>query len=336
MATRQNFAAWAFFTSLTWLLAVSGIAGAQPERQERLSGPYQHKNLSIFLVHGKDEFDTRNLLTLDEAMEKKLVIVHETGNVNQLSIENTSTDKTIFVQAGDIVKGGRQDRVLSVDLFLQPRSGKVSIDAFCVESGRWQKRGSEDSMAFASSKYMLSSKELKLAARQKREQGKVWEEVSKLQDKLAKNTGSAVQDRKSATSLQLSLENDAVQTSVNPYTRTMASLTTEHADAIGFVAVINGEINSAEIYASHDLFKRLWPKLLGSIATEAVASHEEDETHTSPQKELVSKYLVDAKNPGAKSTILPGGGQMLESEDTLYYEAGSKEYKNAHRSYLSK
>jgi len=58
------------------------------------------------------------------------------SSVNALTVENTGKDE-VFVQAGDIVKGGQQDRVLSVDLLLPPRSGEVTIAAFCVEHGRW-------------------------------------------------------------------------------------------------------------------------------------------------------------------------------------------------------
>jgi len=70
---------------------------------------------------------------LQEAMERKAVIVHETSEVNELSIENVSQSEEVLVQAGDIVKGGRQDRVLAVDLIMPAGSGKMPIAAFCVE-----------------------------------------------------------------------------------------------------------------------------------------------------------------------------------------------------------
>ncbi|MHC4916802.1 MAG: ARPP-1 family domain-containing protein, partial [Planctomycetota bacterium] len=51
----------------------------------RISGPYTQGNLSVFLVHGKDRFAGKKILTLKEAMDQKKVVVHETGNVQQLS-----------------------------------------------------------------------------------------------------------------------------------------------------------------------------------------------------------------------------------------------------------
>jgi ARG and Rhodanese-Phosphatase-superfamily-associated Protein domain len=74
----------------------------------KLSGPYQYENLSIFLVHGTDQPNSILFTPLQEAMERKVVIVHETSDVNELAIENVSKTEEVFVQAGDIVKGGNK------------------------------------------------------------------------------------------------------------------------------------------------------------------------------------------------------------------------------------
>src|SRR5687767_15948973 len=82
--------------------------------EHRISGPYTHGNLSIFLIHGEDKLKGQTFLTLQEAMEKKQVVVHETGNVNELAIENVGKTP-VYVQSGDIVKGGKQDRTFAQD-----------------------------------------------------------------------------------------------------------------------------------------------------------------------------------------------------------------------------
>src|SRR5262249_13773817 len=71
-------------------------------------------------------------------------------------------DAEVFVQSGDIVKGGRQDRLISFSTIVAGRSGKVPVPAFCVESGRWQQRGKEAANRFSSSTSQLPSKALKL------------------------------------------------------------------------------------------------------------------------------------------------------------------------------
>ena len=109
---------------------------ALPNFVKGISGPFTRKNLTFYLVHGEDSLTGKTPLTLEEAMARKLVIVHETGEVNELSIENVSASDEVFVQAGDIVKGGHQDRVLAVDLIVPARSGRMPIDSFCIESKR--------------------------------------------------------------------------------------------------------------------------------------------------------------------------------------------------------
>jgi hypothetical protein len=110
------------------LLAALGGSATNAQRQANvaktdytLSGPYSHKNLTIFLIHGKDQTTGKPPLTLQEAMAQKKVVVRETGDVNNLTIQNRSREE-VFVQAGDIVKGGQQDRVLALDLILPPKA----------------------------------------------------------------------------------------------------------------------------------------------------------------------------------------------------------------------
>src|SRR4030095_2790901 len=149
-----------------------------------VSGPYSHKNLTRFLLHGADQRQDKTPWTLQEAMERKMVVVHETGDVNNLAIENLS-DEEVHVQSGDIVKGGRQDRVLALDLIVPPKSGKIQIASFCVERGRWSGRGQEEAGQFASSGKALNSKELKIAAKHSASQREVWDKVAQSQARLS-------------------------------------------------------------------------------------------------------------------------------------------------------
>src|SRR5215216_3281947 len=176
------------------MMARAQTPATSPPRQDvtsnyRLSGPYKHKNLTVFLVHGKDQ-SNKTFLTLQEALAQKKVKVYETKDVNELAIRNLSNED-IYVQAGDIVRGGDQDRMISVDFIVPPRSGRMPIAAFCVESGRWNKRGNEENAAFSSSNNMIAGKDLKLAAKREQSQEAVWENVKVAQDKLAVNVDAA-------------------------------------------------------------------------------------------------------------------------------------------------
>src|SRR5689334_14130550 len=101
-----------------------------------ITGPYTHDNLSIYLLHGPDRSNGAKYLTLQEALDQKKVIVHETGSVNELAVENVGDDD-VYIQAGEIVKGGQQDRTLGTDVIITKAMGKVPIASYCVEHGRW-------------------------------------------------------------------------------------------------------------------------------------------------------------------------------------------------------
>jgi len=241
----------------------------------RLSGPYTHRNLTIFLVHGKNTIKTKTFLTLQEALVQKKVVVYETKSVNELAIENFSNED-VYVQSGDIVKGGQQDRMIGVDLIVPPRSGKLPISAFCVEHGRWSGRGNERAGVFSSSSDAVATKEIKLAAKRSNSQRAVWENVKVAQDKLSENVGGRVNSTVSASSLQLALENGKVQESADSYIKALSGIANRSDDVIGYVFAINGKVNSADIYGSNVLFKKLWPKLLKANAIEAIAELQKD------------------------------------------------------------
>jgi hypothetical protein len=158
------------FTMLSCFIALIGFrAGGEPADNLTVSGPYTHKNISIFLVHGKNSINAEKFLTLEEAMDMKKATVHETENVNQLTITNSS-NFNIFIMSGDIVKGGKQDRVIQYNYIVPPGIKQMPVSSFCVESGRWEKRGNENSDRFSSSREMIASKDLKKSVKKDKSQ----------------------------------------------------------------------------------------------------------------------------------------------------------------------
>lgn len=253
----------------TYLAALAALTNIGQAAELRLTGPYTHDNLSIYLVHGQNRGQTK-YLTLSEALEQHKAVVYETGSVNQLQVENLSREE-IYIQSGEIVKGGRQDRVLKDDIILPTASGKVDITAFCVEHGRWTQRGSEPVRAFAAAPNAIASPQMKRAVQQG-QQVAVWAEVAASQDRLAKTLGAPVKSAASESSYQLTLEAPKVKTTAAGFQTELSGLATTNLDALGYVLVVNGKVTGADVYATHELFRKLWPKLLDSAAVEAMAA----------------------------------------------------------------
>ena len=327
----------------------SGAVGATPNTEPvRLTGPVSHDNLAIYFVHGVSKSGPVPL-TLAEAMAKRVVQVRETGNVNSLEIENLG-DRDVFVQAGDIVKGGQQDRTLTVSLLLPPKSGRIPIASFCVEHGRWSARAGEDVRTFSTSAVTVSSREMKLAMQAPASatsgsgaldtgdrQQKVWDGVRREQQKLSAATGANISAPASATSLQLALENKKLAETRNAYVAALKPAGEQGDDIVGYVFAVNGKINSAEIYASNGLFRKMWPKMLDASATEAIGQKHESKD-AAPTVDAVTAFLAGVDGGRASEKPLNFGVRRVtrETAQAVMFETAPAAAPWVHRSYLAK
>jgi len=308
----------------------------------RISGPYTHKNLTVFLVHGKDLLPGKNFLTLQEALAQKKVRVYETKDVNELAIRNLS-NQDVYVQAGDIVRGGDQDRMISIDFIVPPRTGRMPIAAFCVESGRWSKRGAEQSAFFSSSENAASTRALKLAAKGAGggggSQEAVWENVSVVQRKLSDKLSVDVRAPMSMSSFELTVENTAVKETTAAYINALDNIVRDKPDVIGYAFAINGKVNSADLYANSALFRKLWPKLIRASAIEATSEKKDGKFAACTEADV---YLCVSNAEKAKPTTQPSGPRAAvvtkDGTDAILFETRDKQSGEdyLHRNYINK
>ncbi|MDR3252174.1 MAG: hypothetical protein LBT35_01215 [Tannerella sp.] len=257
-----------------------------------------YRNLAVYLIEGKNRL-TENYMTLEEAMDSGLTVLHETGDVGELMIDNKS-DRYVFVMAGDIVKGGRQDRTMAADVILKPASRNVPLKSFCVEQSRWHQRGREDATYFSASKKMLSDEKLKIASRYRESQSEVWDEVACYQRNASMALGSEVRSRESASSLQLTLDNENLQNSVKEYLDAIRPAFDRKSGITGIAFSINGRISTVENFGSAELFgklrDKLRDKLLESAANEAFSKYDGRLDYRIPSAEDVKNFIIEAKS----------------------------------------
>ncbi len=266
---------------LTWVVLSSLFFSASDKESEGLKdysieNPVKYKNIEIFMISGNYKANNVQYITLQNALKDSMLLVHETGHVNQLQISNQSKE-TVYILAGEIVKGGRQDRTFANDMIIPPNVLNIPIESFCVESGRWRQRGEEEANKFSSSYNMLSSADLKVAAKYKKNQYEVWSEVAEQQDKLKGSISNMVQDEvevvnnESPSSLQLTLENEDLNKIKEEYKLPFFTLLSKYKKSIGYAYAINGEVKGIELFNNKKLFTDLWNKLLDAMIVEAIS-----------------------------------------------------------------
>jgi hypothetical protein len=343
--------------------AIVGASGGSAfcDSATRISGPHVHENLAIYFVHGQSAPGPVPL-TLEEALAKSAVQVIETDRVNELQIENIGPEP-VFIQSGDIVKGGKQDRVLTVSLLLVPNSGRVPIASFCVEQGRWSARGGEEAARFSSAREAMPSMSALLAmsappvearaARQSLElaqprafdpdevadrQRKVWDEVANTQRKLSSGLKASVASPRSSSSLQLSLENEELRQARAAYLSALRPTGENDADIVGYVVAINGQMRAANVYPSNALFRKMWEKQLAAAVTESIGEKAATPSTAAPAPPAAGEFLATAEKGKTYERALAAGmhQETRDADSSLYNEARGADGNWIHRSYLAK
>jgi hypothetical protein len=140
----------------------------------------------------------------------------------------------------------------------------------------------------------------------------------------------------------LTLEDDKVDQKVERYIRKLSPIIGGDGGApvIGYAFAINGKVNSADLYGSKALFRKLWPKLLKANAIEAVAEFEEGKAFAALTANDVIAYLNDAAqhNPVEKQVTSRIRILTRETNKTIVQDTSDLDRNGAwiHRSCLVK
>ena len=294
--------------------------------------PIRQGNLTVFPVVAATSHDTNEFLTLDEGLRSGEVVVTEYGNaqglirrrrptgiwdegnrrqqsgaqVNTLVLVNNSK-RPLILLAGEIVTGGKQDRVIGKDRLVPAESDPVDLSVFCVEPGRW----TGTSEKFNGLAAPMAQPAVRGRAMADKDQSKVWAEVGKARESVTVEGSVAQVELQGTTSYARVMQNEEVQKKVDsvaaPMEREYRSVIRQLRDrnAVGVVVAVNGEIIWADIFGSTSLLEKYWPKLARSYAAEAIVTQSKD--HQASEKDAQA-FLDD----------MEGRHQTVDSEPGLY------------------
>jgi hypothetical protein len=286
-----------FFPVAMSLLAVAACSSpADPVAAPgglKISGPFVHEHLALYVVEDPGAKPAQELITLAEGLKTGTVKVTEkkSAQVNELLIENGS-DKPCFVQAGDVVKGGQQDRLIGRDFVIPPNTAPTPVSSFCVEHSRWNGQ-----KAFVASDQNAYGKDLKLAVQKEANQSLVWEDVAKAKKGLREN--QIVAGAPSTSSLNEELEDPKVKERLKSSREAMHKLLAERPQSVGLLWAINGKFSTADLYDDPSLFRRIYPRLLDSATMEAMST--KTEARPAPSAADASTFLAEAEKGQMKS-----------------------------------
>jgi hypothetical protein len=193
------------------------------------------------------------------------------ARVNELALANHS-DQPLLLLAGEIVMGGKQDRVVSRDRIIPAHSNPVALDVFCVEPHRWR----ETSTRFGVLGSSMAQPSVRFKVMADQDQQGVWNEVAKSRASLASGLAAAQASLiESTSSYAGAMQSEGVQRQLDsmviPMDRMFDKLRQKlrSEKAVGVVVALNGELVWVDVFASPSLLDKYWPKLIRSYAAEA-------------------------------------------------------------------
>jgi hypothetical protein len=288
-------------------LSVNASSGRAVPAQPgwRLAPSVTYENLTIFPVVAAQDADTSGFATLDEALASGDATVTEQGEylrrtrdgvplpgysagaqVNQLVLVNRGK-RPLLLLAGEVVSGGKQDRIIGKDRIVPVGAAPLPLDVFCVEHGRW----TGASANFSAAKVIVHPSVREKAAVEQ-DQSKVWAAVrgdtAVAADRTASGTAAAapaLSQRSLSTviaseaptqSYQRIYQSRTVGVSVDNFAREIerrfdrATSGLKGERVVGVVVAYGGEVAWSDVFASSALFESYWPKLLRSYVIEAL------------------------------------------------------------------
>jgi hypothetical protein len=304
--------------------AVVSTSSAPAQQDWRVGSPASYKNLTLFPVLSNSPRSIIELITLDEGLKSRKVTITELGadgrsraidthrssdraEVNRLALTNAS-GKPLLLIAGEMILGGKQDRIVGHDCIIEASSTPVPLDVFCVEHGRWSGGPSfghstsntggggagngrgEEVVSVRAEPAPMALPKIREKAEAAKSQGDVWRAVSETVDMTTTSSSTGT--------LNSVYEDKKVNKQINDFERAFKDKFSSD-DIVGVIAAVGGKVVSADVFTTHSLFHAYWPKMLKSYALQAVS--------TSSLEEQVSKNEAQAFLSRVQGSSVSGG-----------------------------
>lgn len=270
------------------------------------------RNLKLIPIKRIEQVSDSNLtapisISLKAGMSKGTVKLKERGNymldnINVLLIEN-NTGKDLVIKSGEIVMGGRQDRVFAKDTVLA--AGKQHlVPVYCIEENRWSEK--EKKFTYRGT----TGSGLQTIIDTAQNQTKVWDEIRRLL-KQNNQTGSS--------SYAALLNNKKIADTSQQYIRYfLQALRSKDSSIVGIIASSGHKILGADVFISTSLFYQTLPGLLEKYCTEAVLTG----TTANQNHNHEAVYANEMLSPQTQSGFLSKKGKRFFYKNVLIQLTG--------------
>ncbi len=296
-----------FFVIIALLFCLETQAQQQfPNVRVVYDTPWTFRNLKLIPVRyvagmGNSGLVSNKLTSVQDAILKNNLRITEMpkgeAEVPVIVIKNTGkTD--VFINSGEILSGGKQDRMVSGSFVLKPGRKRNLIDVVCVEKNRWQKKAQK----FTYNR--PADMRLRKALNSKQQQRAVWEEIDR--QYAESDTMTSTLDYKALYVSKEFVSEDSAY--MQFYTQKFAESDSVYA---GFIAVTDDRIIGAELFAHANLSKAVYLNIVRSYAATAINKGDVPVIKDDKIQAFINPVLSDK----TRKSYLNGRGKIYFNDD---------------------
>ncbi len=270
--------------------------------------PIVYQNITLVPIHSDETGPFQRYTLLEKGLAAKTLEVRELNGqtseaqVSEVEVRNKGT-LPVFLLGGEMILGGKQDRIIQSDTVVPNDSKWQKVAVFCVEQGRWD--GREMKFQGGAAVAHLKLQEAAMSGSQQN----VWSEVARTN--MQHGTTSDTQ------TYRRTIQNEKLRGRISGYRTELAKLLPSKP-MIGVIFAINGDIQVADLFENPDLFSDLSDKLLSSYILEAL-EHQVDRNAPKLAKTKAAKFVDDAQSSNSVSSKKSGRATNYkkDTEDAL-------------------
>lgn len=278
--------------------------------------PLTYQNISIYPLKAPQTeaapVPKTAMLSFTDAIKTNSLQLRElaSASVGMMQIRNL-TQSDIFIAAGTIIEGGKQDRIFARDTIISRNSKEWSdLAVFCCEADRWSTTPKETHLQGEIASPMLK----KVLYRQKG-QWEVWNTID------AQKT--SINDRATTSALQTAFSAQKYRDFLAEAAPAMGKMPDKNI--IGIAVSISGKLELIELFNNPELFESNYRALMNSAVLEAFVMQNNPDIQSSSlipdgkrsvKKTLETLFYIlpeEKKHNGSKEVTLSGMNNLHAS-----------------------
>jgi ARG/rhodanese/phosphatase superfamily protein len=293
------------------ILCCSLVAGGQLTYTNLLvdyDSAVEYKNLKVIPVRKKAAGGAKSsMLSFGKAFQAGKILVSERGtasteNVHWLRVKNNS-GRPVFIASGEVVLGGRQDRMITKDTVLESLTTDQYIPVMCVEEGRWSEK--EKKFTYAS----FANPKLRKVLDQSKNQLLVWKEIYAQLDSSNINTPTLAYAAKH-------IDKKHILSSVEYLRYMQARLMSTDTSIVGFVCMTGDKIIGSDIYDDTGLFADQFDNLISGYIEQAINYGSKNKVPDNDVKKYLDQFLSDQVS---QDSFLKKNGKIFRRDGKVFH-----------------